>query len=65
MAKYVQINNMKLRPKPIPFDRKIYQVISPDGKIMEEFKEELGAKDFMHRTHDFVSARTRKQKFGE
>lgn len=56
-----QCNNLKLR-----YDRyrKVYQVLTLDNKILEEFESERNAILWMQDTHDFLTPQGRKRKYG-
>lgn len=56
-----QINNLKIKClRSLPEDRR-WQIISPHGKVLEEFKYESYAQHFAELTCDFLTSRGRYQ----
>ena len=60
--KMCQVNNLKLK-----FDgrRQVYYVVSPDKRVLEEFKSDRDAVLFMQDCHDFLTPLGRKRKYGK
>jgi hypothetical protein len=57
----MQINNLKIKEYKHPFLDTVFQVISPDGRTLEQFFWKIDAERWARSTRDFVSERTRKR----